>query len=74
MTIDNLRTAALELEPMDRARLARALLESLNDLSEAEIEQLWASEAAQRNGELDRGEARSAPIDEVIGHARHRCK
>ena len=41
MTLDELRTAARLLPPSDRAKLASELLESLDALTEAEIEQLW---------------------------------
>jgi hypothetical protein len=40
MTVDELKAAALQLAPQARADLARELLSSLDELSEAEIEQL----------------------------------
>ena len=48
MTIDELRREALGLDLSSRARLAHELLNSLDDLSEAEIEQLWLEESQRR--------------------------
>lgn len=45
--------------------MTEQLLSSLDDLSEAEIEQLWLREAARRAEELDRGLAKRVPADEV---------
>ena len=45
MTIDELKRAALQLDPSTRASLARDLLASLDDLPEAEVERLWLEEA-----------------------------
>jgi hypothetical protein len=43
MTIDELKREALQLDPSTRAGLARDLLVSLDDLSEAEVERPWVS-------------------------------
>ncbi len=40
-----MKAEALRLAPGARAKLAHALLESLEDLSEAEIESLWVDQA-----------------------------
>jgi hypothetical protein len=72
MTVDELRAAALRLAPQARADLARELLNSLDELSEAEIEQLWFEEAARRDRELDTGTVQSLPADEVLARAKAR--
>lgn len=72
MTVDELKAAALRLNPETRAELARELLASLDDLSEAEIEQLWLEEAARRDRELDEGTVEAIPADEVFARARAR--
>jgi hypothetical protein len=56
---------ALSLPVETRAKLAEELLSSLDDLSEAQVEQLWFQEAARRAEEIDRGQARRIPADEV---------
>jgi hypothetical protein len=49
MSIKEIETAVLKLQPKDRARLAEKLLESLEDLSEEENEIIWAQEAERRD-------------------------
>ncbi len=53
MTIDELKALALRLDPGERAELASELLSSLDDLSEAEVEELWVEEALRRDRELE---------------------
>ena len=72
MTVDELKAAALQLAPQARADLARELLNSLDGLSAAEIEQLWFEEAARRDRELDAGRVQSLPADEVLARAKAR--
>ena len=42
MTTDELWREALQLDPPARAGIARRLLNSLESLTDAEVEQLWA--------------------------------
>lgn len=72
MTIDELRREALRLDPSTRASLARDLLESLDDLAEREVEQLWLEEAERRRQEVASGAVRAIPMDEVFARARAR--
>jgi len=71
VTIDELMREALALDPTGRAHLAHRLLDSLDELSEAEVEQLWLAEAARRDAAIDAG-APSYPAAEVIARARAR--
>jgi putative addiction module component (TIGR02574 family) len=72
MTADELKSEALRLAPQARAKLARELLHSLDDLSEAEVEQLWLEEAARRESELDSGTVQAVPADEVLARLKAR--
>ena len=74
MSIEELKEEALRLGPEARAYLARELLASLDEMTEAEIEALWLQEAICRDQELDSGAARSYPADEVFDRARARRK
>ena len=65
MNIQTIRTEALSLPLHERAQLAEQLLASLEDLSEAETEQLWLEEAARRAAEMDQGLVQRIPADEV---------
>jgi hypothetical protein len=70
MTIDELKRKALQLDPSTRAGLARDLLVSLDDLSEAEVERLWLEEAVRRDEEMASGKVRPIPMDEVFAELR----
>jgi len=74
VSVDELRREALRLAPEARAHLARELLDSLDVMSEGEIEKLWIDEAIRRNEELNAGVARAYPADEVLARARARRK
>ena len=72
MTIEEFEAEALKLNPNSRARLAEKLLRSLEGLTEAEIERLWAEEALRRNEEMEQGIATARPAEDVIREARAR--
>lgn len=74
MTLKNIEKKALELNAKSRAKLANKLLSSLEDLSEAEIEKLWAEEALRRNDEIEKGKVKLRSSDEVFTEARKRFK
>jgi hypothetical protein len=70
MTIDELKREALQLDPSTRAGLARDLLESLDDLTEAETEQLWLDEAERRHQQIVSGAVETVPMEEALSKAR----
>ncbi len=70
MTIDELKRQALQMDPSTRAGLARDLLASLDDLSEAEVQRLWLEEAVRRDEEMASGKVRPIPMDEVFAELR----
>jgi len=72
MTIEQVENEALKLTPKARAELAEKLLKSLEELSEEEIERLWAEEAVQRDAELDAGTASMRDAEDVFNDARAR--
>ncbi|HEY6292105.1 MAG TPA: addiction module protein [Terriglobia bacterium] len=72
MSVEELENEALKLESRERARLAEKLLSSLETLSPAEAERLWAEEALRRLEELEQGKATSRPASAVLGDARSR--
>jgi hypothetical protein len=61
MTVDELENEALKLESRERARLAEKLLSSLETLSPAEAERLWAEKALRRSEELEQVRPRRGP-------------
>lgn len=63
-----LRTV-LSLDIEDRAEVAEKLLASLEDLSEAEADRVWAREAQRRLEALRAGLANTVPAGEVARKA-----
>ncbi|MBI5143005.1 MAG: addiction module protein [Nitrospirae bacterium] len=70
MSIAELEVEIRKLTLKDRASLARWIVDSLDELSESEIETLWAEEAERRLDELEQGVAVGIPADEVLRRAR----
>lgn len=74
MTVKNIEKKVLELNAKSRAKLANKLLSSLEELSEKEIEMLWAEESLRRDEEISSGKVKLRPAEEVINAARKRFK
>jgi hypothetical protein len=74
MSVDEIEAEALRLDPKARARLAGKLLESLEDLSEEENEQLWAEEAERRDIEMNGRPESGHPVEDVLRDARNALK
>ena len=70
MTIDELKREALQLDAATRAELARDLLVSLDDLSEADVERLWLGEAVRRDEEMASSNVKPIPMNEVFAELR----
>lgn len=70
MTIQQIEVELLKLDVQSRARLAEKLLMSLEELSDAENERLWAEEASRRHEELAKGSTIGRSATEVIRDAR----
>jgi putative addiction module component (TIGR02574 family) len=70
MTATDLEIKILELDPKERARLAKRILESLEALSEKEIEALWLDEADRRDQALDADPSSAIPGADVMREAR----
>jgi hypothetical protein len=56
----------LDLDLDSRAALARELLLSLEELSDAENERLWLDEAERRQAEVQAGRVTLVPGDQVM--------
>ncbi|MEW6529990.1 MAG: addiction module protein [Thermodesulfobacteriota bacterium] len=63
--LDQALKQALTLDVRDRAALAERLLASLDELSEAEGERLWAEEAQRRLEAYRAGQAKAVRAEEV---------
>jgi putative addiction module component (TIGR02574 family) len=63
---------ASELSEQDRATLAGLLIDSLETEADADVEEAWAAEIARRVAQLEAGEAKTVPWEEVRQRLRDR--
>jgi hypothetical protein len=70
MGLKELEAEIKKLNLKDRAAPAKWLVQSLDELSEAEIEALWAEEGERRLDELEQGLTPEVPAEEVLRRAR----
>lgn len=72
--IEELAQEVLELDVVSRAELARTLVDSLDELPEAELDRLWGEEAERRYDEFLAGRAKAYPAEEVFARIQARKK
>lgn len=70
MSLEEIEAEIKKLSLGDRATLAKRLVESLDELSEAEIEALWVKEAEHRLDELEQGSVAEVQAEEAMRRAR----
>lgn len=70
MSLEEIETEIRKLTLKQRAALAKWVVQSLEDLSESEIEALWVEEAERRLDELEQGLVVEIPAEEVLRRAR----
>ena len=70
MRFDELVAEVRKLSLEQRAALAKVIVQSLDGLSEPEIEALWVHEAERRLDELEQGRATEVSAEQVLRRAR----
>ena len=71
MSLDQIKRVISALDEKDKAELAFALLESLDDASiDADVEQIWNDEAERRYAAYKAGSLESVPADAVMDRAK----
>ena len=65
LTREQIRTAALELDPDERQALAEELLLSITGAEHEVIDKAWLAEAYRRDAEFAAGKMGAKPIDSV---------
>ena len=70
VSLQELEAEIRKLTLKERATLAKWIVQSLDELSESEIEALWAEEAERRLDELEQGLVTEIPAEEVLRRAR----
>ncbi len=73
-SVTDLEERAKRLSPEDRARLALAIIESLESADASNVEQAWLAEAQRRSGQLDRGDVEPILAAEVFKDVRSSLK
>jgi len=62
---------ALKLSPTERAEVAEQLLASLDEALDSDVEKAWQEEVQQRLQQVERGEVKTIPWEEVQRRLRH---
>ncbi len=73
-TLADLERRARDLPAEDRARLALAMIESLETVDAGDIDEAWRQEAEARAAQIDRGEVETVPAAEVFAEVRRSLK
>lgn len=68
--LDDLEKQAQALTPREKATLARILIEELDPSLDAEVEELWITEAQHRYEAFLNGELEAFPGDDAMARAR----
>lgn len=71
---NELEKQARMLTPQEKAALARILIDQLDPISDAEVEQLWIAESRRRYEAYRKGEIQAVSGDEVMSRVRNRLK
>ena len=66
MTREQIKAAALELDPIEREALAEELLLSLDEAEREAIDQAWLAEARKRDAEFRVGKSGITPVEQVL--------
>jgi putative addiction module component (TIGR02574 family) len=72
--LEKLEADLLALPLDSRASLARALISSLEETADENVEALWADEIRRRDKDLRSGRATARPLDDVLREARERLR
>ena len=62
---------ALKLSVTERAEVAEQLIASLDEVPDTDVEQAWQEEVQRRLGQIERGEVKTIPWEEVQRRLRH---
>jgi putative addiction module component (TIGR02574 family) len=67
---EQLKPQLLQLPDGDRAALARFLIDSLDEQTDADAEAAWEAELARRAEEIRSGQAQGEPAEQVFAELR----
>lgn len=66
LTKEQIKSAALKLDPSDREALAEELLLSIDGAERDEVDSAWLAEARRRDALLAAGKTHANPVEQVI--------
>ena len=69
-TLAELEQEVLQLDPKEKAALARNILDDLDTVADENTERLWLEEAQRRYQAYVAGESKAKPAQEVFDNAR----
>ena len=72
--LEKLKDDLLGLPPNSRASLAFALIASLEEEIDEDVDRLWEEEIRRRHRNIKRGRATQKPADQVLVEARERLR
>lgn len=70
--LETVEAAALQLAPIERARLVERLIASLD--ADPEVEEAWATEVERRNAEIESGAVSLLPGPETLADLKVRYR
>lgn len=74
LTKDQIRTAAMKLDPADRETLAEELLLSVDSAEREAIDSAWLAEARRRDAEFAAGKTTAVPVDQAIARIQSKAR
>ena len=74
LTKQQIKTAAMELDPVEREALAEELLLSISDSEREQIEAEWLDEAKRRDAAFLAGQMTASPVEDVIDRIRRKVR
>jgi putative addiction module component (TIGR02574 family) len=74
LTKDQIKTAAMQLDPAEREALAEELMLSISESERQEIDAAWLVESHRRYQAFRTGEEEATPNDEVVAQIRNSAR
>ena len=72
--LDKLQTVLLKLPTESRTRLARVLIQSLDEPADEDLEASWVTEIKRRDAAIKQGKATARPAEQVLREARDKLR
>ncbi len=74
LTKDEIKDAALKLDPAEREMLAEELLLSVSQSERGAIDSAWLVEARRRDADFTAGKCHAKPVDQVVARLEQKAR